>query len=174
MGDLAVGVDPSGADAWAWQDLFAEGVEVGAPPDEFNTQGQKWGLRPFVPWRLTKTGYEPFARIVRSALRHMGGLRLDHVMGLFRLYWVPSAVSARDGVYVRYPALDMLDIVALESERARAYIIGEDLGTVEDEVRRELAFRRIMSYRVMWFEQNAPPSYPAQALATVTTHDCRP
>jgi 4-alpha-glucanotransferase len=171
VGDLAVGTDPGGADAWTWQDLYAEGMEVGAPPDEFNTQGQKWGLLPFVPGRLTQAGYEPFVRIVRSALRHMGGLRLDHVMGLFRLYWVPNGASPKDGVYVRYPALDLLDIVALESERAGAYIIGEDLGTVEDEVRRELAFRRSISYRVMWFERAKPAQYPVQALATVTTHD---
>jgi 4-alpha-glucanotransferase len=171
VGDLAVGIDPSGADAWTWQDLYAEGMEVGAPPDEFNTQGQKWGLLPFAPNRLTSAGYEPFVRIVRAALRHMGGLRLDHVMGLFRLYWIPSGTSPREGVYVRYPALDLLDIVALESERAHAYIVGEDLGTVEDEVRRELTYRRSISYRVMWFERAAPAQYPTQALATVTTHD---
>ncbi len=171
IGDLAVGIDPSGADAWAWQDLFAQGIEVGAPPDEFNTQGQKWGILPFVPWQLGATGYEPFARVVRSALRHMGGVRLDHVMGLFRLFWVPLGYGAKEGAYVRYPALDLLDIVALESQRAGAYIVGEDLGTVEDEVRLELAFRKILSYRVMWFEQSTPKSYPVQALATVTTHD---
>ena len=171
IGDLAVGIDPSGADAWAWQELFADGIEVGAPPDEFNMDGQKWGLRPFIPWRLAMAGYETFARIVRSALRHAGGLRLDHVMGLFRLYWVALGESAKEGIYVRYPALDLLDVVALESVRARAYIIGEDLGTVEDEVRRELRHRQILSYRVMWFERDAPRAYPPQALATVTTHD---
>jgi 4-alpha-glucanotransferase len=171
IGDLAVGIDPSGADAWAWQALFAQGIEIGAPPDEFNSQGQKWGLLPFVPWRLTAAGYEPFIRVVRSALRNMGGLRLDHVMGLFRLFWIPSGCSATDGMYVRYPALDLLDIVSLESHRAKAFIVGEDLGTVEDEVRREIVFRKVMSSRVLWFEKDAPTKYPAQALATVTTHD---
>src|SRR5262249_16432886 len=141
VGGLAVGVDPGGADAWFWQDLFAEGMEVGAPPDEFNTKGQKWGLCPLDPGRLRADGYEPFVRIVRSAMRHMGGVRLDHVMGLFRLFWIPQRKKPKDGVYVRYRALDLLGIVALESVRARAYVIGEDLGTVEDEVRRELAYR---------------------------------
>jgi 4-alpha-glucanotransferase len=171
IGDLAVGIDPSGADAWAWQDLFARGMEVGSPPDEFNSAGQKWGLLPFVPWRLSEVGYEPFIQVIRSGMRHMGGLRLDHVMGLFRLFWIPSGRSATEGIYVRYPALDLLDIVALESHRAKVFVVGEDLGTVEDEVRRELTFRRIMSSRVLWFEQDHPSKYPVEALATVTTHD---
>ncbi|HEY3592839.1 MAG TPA: 4-alpha-glucanotransferase, partial [Polyangiaceae bacterium] len=171
VGDLAVGIDPGGADAWIGQDMFAEGMEVGAPPDEFNTLGQKWGLCPLDPNGLRAEGYEPFVHIVRSAMRHMGGVRLDHVMGLFRLYWIPSGKKPKDGVYVRYPALDLLGIVALESVRARAYVIGEDLGTVEDEVRRELAYRRTLSYRVLWFERGAPETYPERAVATVTTHD---
>jgi 4-alpha-glucanotransferase len=171
VGDLAVGIDPGGADAWLWQELFAEGMEVGAPPDEFNTQGQKWGLCPLEPFALKADGYEPFVRIVRSAMRHMGGVRLDHVMGLFRLFWIPAKKKPKDGVYVRYPALDLLGIVALESARARAYVVGEDLGTVEDEVRRELAFRKMLSYRVLWFERHPPDRYPERAVATVTTHD---
>lgn len=171
VGDLAVGVDPGGADAWLWQDLFAEGMEVGAPPDEFNTQGQKWGLSPLDPGMLRSSGYEPFVRIVRAAMRHMGGVRLDHVMGLFRLFWIPRGKKPKEGVYVRYPALDLLGIAALESVRARAYFIGEDLGTVEAEVRRELAYRKTLSYRVLWFESAGPESYPKQAVSTVTTHD---
>jgi 4-alpha-glucanotransferase len=171
VGDLAVGVDPGGADAWLWQDMFAEGIEVGAPPDEFNTLGQKWGLCPLNPNGLRAEGYEPFVRIVRSAMRHMGGVRLDHVMGLFRLFWIPAGKKPKNGVYVRYPALDLLGIVALESVRARAYVIGEDLGTVEDEVRHELAFRQSLSYRVLWFERRSPETYPVKAVATVTTHD---
>jgi len=171
VGDLAVGIDPGGADAWLWNDLFAEGMEVGAPPDEFNTLGQKWGLLPFNPVRLRTAGYEPFIRIVRACVRHMGGFRLDHVMGLFRLFWIPSGKGAKEGVYVRYPALDLLGIVALESMRAQAYVVGEDLGTVEDDVRRELSFRRLLSYRVLWFESGDPSTYPREAVATVTTHD---
>jgi 4-alpha-glucanotransferase len=171
VGDLAVGADPGGADAWIWQDLFAPGMDVGAPPDEFNTLGQNWGLKPFDPARLRLVGYEPIVRIVRSAMRHMGGIRLDHVMGLFRLFWIPQAKKPKDGAYVRYPALDLLGIVALESMRAKAVVVGEDLGTVEDEVRSELAHRKMMSYRVLWFEEGTPEEYPAQALAAVTTHD---
>jgi len=118
VSDLAIGIDPSGADAWFWQDLFAEGMEVGVPPDEYNTLGQKWGLCPLAPGRLKDEGYEPFVRIVRSAMRHMGGMRLDHVMGLFRLFWIPRRRMAKDGVFVRYPALYLLGIVALESVRS--------------------------------------------------------
>lgn len=171
VGDLAVGVDPGGADGWLWQDLFAPGMEVGAPPDEFNTLGQKWGLLPFQPGGLRAAGYEPFVRIVRSGMRHMGGIRLDHVMGLFRLFWIPQGEKPQKGVYVRYPALDLLGIVALESLRAQTYVIGEDLGTVEDDVRRELSFRKLLSYRVLWFESGSPTTYPTAAVATITTHD---
>jgi len=171
VGDLAVGVDSAGADGWLWQDLFAQGMDVGAPPDVFNTMGQNWGLRPLDPARLRRAGYEPFVRIVRSSMRHMGGVRLDHVMALFRLFWIPQGKKPKDGVYVRYPALDLLGIVALESVRAGAYVVGEDLGTVEDEVRSELAYRKMLSYRVLWFESGRPEKYPERALASVTTHD---
>ena len=169
--DLAVGFDPGGADAWEWQDVLAPGMSVGAPPDEFNTKGQDWGLPPFDPWRLRAAAYRPFVETVRSAFRHAGGLRLDHVMGLFRLFWVPHGSSPRDGTYVRYPASDLLDIVALESHRAGAYVVGEDLGTVEEEVRAELAARRVLSYRLLWFEEGDPAGWPERALAAVTTHD---
>jgi len=169
--DLAVGFDPDGADAWEWQDVVAPGMSVGAPPDEFNSQGQDWGLPPFDPWRLRAVSYGPFVETVRSAFRHAGGLRLDHVMGLFRLFWVPSGTGPSEGTYVRYPASDLLDIVALESHRAQAWVVGEDLGTVEDEVRRELAARDVLSYRLFWFEQGDPAAYPTKALAAVTTHD---
>ncbi len=169
--DLAVGFDPGGADAWAWQDLLALDVRVGAPPDEFNTQGQDWGLPPFVPWKLRAAGYEPFVQTIRMALRHAGGLRVDHVMGLFRLFWIPLDGDQAAGTYVRYPASDLLDILALESHRAGAFVVGEDLGTVEDAVRQELAQRQILSYRLLWFEPDAPEHYPHQALAAITTHD---
>ena len=169
--DLAVGVDPAGADGWLWQGVLASGMSVGAPADEFNTQGQDWGVPPFDPWKLRAAGYGPFVQTIRSSLRHGGGMRLDHVMGLFRLFWVPHGKRPHEGTYVRYPASDLLDIVALESHRAGAYIVGEDLGTVEDEVRVELAARNILSYRVLWFEGAPPAEWPVQALAAVTTHD---
>ncbi len=171
MHDLAVGVDPGGADAWLWQDVFALDMAVGAPPDEFNTRGQDWGLPPFDPWRLRDAAYGPFVETIRASLRHAGGLRLDHVMGLFRLFWIPRGDSPADGAYVRYPASELLDIVALECHRAGAYVVGEDLGTVEDQVRTEMAARDILSYRLLWFEDRPPSAYPERAMAAVTTHD---
>jgi 4-alpha-glucanotransferase len=171
--DLAIGVAPGGADTWLWQDCFALGVRVGAPPDQFNTLGQDWGLPPLDPWRLRAAGYGPFIQTVRSVLRYGGGLRMDHVMGLFRLFWIPEGGSPTDGTYVRYPWSDLLDILALESDRAGAYIVGEDLGTVEDFVRAELQRRGVLSYRLLWFEPDPPDggTWPQQALAAITTHD---
>jgi 4-alpha-glucanotransferase len=171
VADLAVGFDPNGADAWAYQDLLGQGCRVGAPPDTFNPAGQDWGLPPFVPWKARAALYEPFVATMRAGLAHGGGLRIDHVMGLFRLYWIPPGGGPRDGAYVRYPAQDLLDLLALEAERAGAFIVGEDLGTVEDEVRDELTERGVLSYRLLWFEEGPPPTYPQQALAGVTTHD---
>lgn len=169
--DLAVGFDPSGADGWVWQDVLARGMRVGAPPDDFNTLGQDWGLPPFVPWKLRAAGYEPLAETIRAAMRHAGGLRVDHVMGLFRLFWVPEGDGPAQGAYVRYPASELLDIVALESVRAGAIVVGEDLGTVEPEVRDELSARGVLSYRLLWFEEEPPEQFPRQALSAVTTHD---
>ena len=171
MQDLAIGVDPGGADAWIWQDVLAPGISVGAPPDEYNTQGQDWGLPPFDPWKLRDAAYEPFIETVRAGFRHAGGLRFDHVMGLFRLFWIPEGSSAKHGAYVRYPSDALLDILALESVRAGAYVVGEDLGTVEPATRETLRDRNVLSYRLVWFEDEPPRSYPAQALAAVTTHD---
>jgi 4-alpha-glucanotransferase len=170
MQDLAIGVDPGGADAWIWQDVLAQGMSVGAPADEFNPQGQDWGVPPFDPWKLRNAEFEPFIETVRAAFRHAGGLRFDHVMGLFRLFWIPEGSLARHGAYVRYPYRELFDILALESRRAGAYVVGEDLGTVEDVVRRELADRDVLSYRVLWFEPE-PRSYPPRTLGAVTTHD---
>lgn len=171
MQDLPIGVDPDGADAWAWQDVMALDVSVGAPPDRFNSAGQDWGLPPFVPHRLRDAGYEPFIQTLRATLRHAGGLRIDHVLGLFRLFWIPRGWAAADGAYVRYPADDLLGIAALESVRANAFIVGEDLGTVEDGVRERLADHCLLSYRVVWFEPEPPERYPRLALAAITTHD---
>jgi 4-alpha-glucanotransferase len=171
MQDLPIGVDPEGAEAWAWQDVFAEGVSVGSPPDEYNTLGQDWGFSPFIPWKLRAAGYAPFIQSLRGALRDAGGLRIDHVMGLFRLFWIPRGAGAGAGTYVRYRADELLAILALESQRAKAYIVGEDLGTVEESARQKLANCNILSYRLVWFEANPPSTYPKLALAAVTTHD---
>jgi 4-alpha-glucanotransferase len=169
--DLPIGVAGGGADAWAWQEVLAEGVSVGAPPDAFNSQGQDWGSPPLNPWRLRDADYEPFIQSIRATMAGAGGLRIDHVMGLFRLWWVPAGGSAAEGAYVRYPADDLLDIVALESSRAQALVVGEDLGTVEDGVREAMAEHGILSYRLLWFEDDAPAEWPAAAMAAITTHD---
>ncbi|MGI8761489.1 MAG: 4-alpha-glucanotransferase [Jatrophihabitantaceae bacterium] len=169
--DLPVGFDPDGADAWAWQHLLAEGVTVGAPPDPFNRDGQDWALPPFVPWRLRQGGYRPFVESVRASIAAGGGLRIDHVMGLSRLWWIPQGCSTREGGYVRYPVEDLLDIVALESVRAEAVVVGEDLGTVEPALREAMRHAGMLSYRLLWFEPDAPRRWPAHAMGAVSTHD---
>ncbi len=173
VNDLPIGLDVAGADAWCWQDLLATDVSVGAPPDEFATNGQDWGLTPFVPHRLRAAGYRPFIETIRSMLAHAGGLRIDHVMGLWRLFWIPRATGrgARGGAYVRSRADELLAIVAVESVRAKAFIVGEDLGTVEPGVRETLAKQRMLSYRLLYFEPNEPSHFPELALTSVTTHD---
>ena len=174
--DLAVGVDPGGADAWALQDVLALGTTVGAPPDSFNQQGQDWGLPPWRPDRLAAAGYLPFRDVVRGVLRHAGGLRIDHVMGLFRLWWVPAGAGAAEGTYVSYDADALLGVLALEASRANALVVGEDLGTVEPRVREMLDATGILGSAVLWFETEGgefvpPERWRSQALATVTTHD---
>ena len=129
--DLAVGVDPGGADAWAYQDLFASGMSVGAPPDAFNQRGQDWGQPPWHPQRLAASGYAPYRDMLRHVLRHAGGLRLDHAMQVFRLWWVPEGASPADGTYVTYPHKEMLGVLLYEAHQAGAVVVGEDLGTVE-------------------------------------------
>ena len=175
--DLALGASPGGFDTWAHQELFARGPAIGAPPDAFNPQGQNWGLPPLIPERLRASGYQLFIDTLRANLPPGGMLRMDHVMGLFRLLWIPHGVSAARGAYVTYPARELLAILALESVRRRALIIGEDLGTVPPRIRRELGKSGVFSYRVFYFERDgnrhflAPEAYPARAMATVTTHD---
>jgi 4-alpha-glucanotransferase len=169
--DLAVGVDPDGAEAWCLQDVLALDVRVGAPPDEFNRAGQDWGLPPFVPHALRRVACEPLASLWRAAMGLGGGLRIDHVMGLFRLFWLPPGGSPTDGAYVRYPADELLAVLAIESVRSGAVVVGEDLGTVEEGVRDRLRAAGLLSYRLAWFEEAAPEHYPAQALGAVTTHD---
>ena len=169
--DLAVGVDGGGADAWLWQDTFALEMRVGAPPDEFNTVGQDWGLVPWDPWKLRARGYEPYIEVLRAVLRSAKGVRVDHVMGLFRLYWVPLGDLPTAGAYVRYKWSDMVNLLLLEASRAGAYVVGEDLGTVEDQVRETLGRGGVLSYRLLWFETEPPPRWPVPALGAVTTHD---
>jgi 4-alpha-glucanotransferase len=176
--DLAVGVDAGGADAWALQDALALGTTVGAPPDSFNQQGQDWGLPPWRPDRLAELGYLPLRDVVRGCLRHAGGLRIDHVMGLFRLWWVPQGAGAAHGTYVSYDSDAMLGVLALEASRAGALVVGEDLGTVEDRVRTDLDATGVLGSAVLWFERDPddgtfvpPEQWRPLALATVTTHD---
>lgn len=169
--DVPVGFASDSFDAWRWQDLLAPGMRVGAPPDEFFRDGQDWGLPPFDPWKLRRAHYEPFVEAVRSATVHAAGIRLDHVMSLFRLFWIPDGSSAAGGAYVRYPAADMLALLAQESRRAGAFVIGEDLGLVEPAVRRRLRAKGSLSYRLLWFEGPTPEEWPKNAVAAIGTHD---
>jgi 4-alpha-glucanotransferase len=174
--DLAVGVDSGGADAWALQDALAMHTKVGAPPDMIQQQGQDWGLLPWRPDRLRELGYVPYRDVVRGTLRHGGGLRIDHVMGLFRLWWVPPGATAAHGTYVSYDADAMLGVLALEAVRAGALIVGEDLGTVEERVRRDLHDTGLLGSDVLWFQEEGgtflpPERWRSLALGTVTTHD---
>ena len=169
--DVPVGFAADGFDAWRWQDLLAPDMRVGAPPDEFFREGQDWGLPPFDPWKLRHAHYEPFIEAIRSAATHAAGIRLDHVMGLFRLFWIPTGTGAARGAYVRYPAADLLALLALESRRAKAFVIGEDLGLVEPAVRRRLSQRDALSYRLLWFEGSTPDEWPKNSVAAVGTHD---
>ena len=175
--DLALAVDGSGADTWARQDLFAAGARVGAPPDEFNTAGQDWGFPPPHPLRDRAQGYQAFAAQIRHACRHAGLLRIDHVMRLARLFWVPDALPASEGAYVRYRQSDLFGILALESVRNRTVIVGEDLGVVPDGFRETMAAEGLCSCRLLWFERHddgacrAPEQYPRDAMVSITTHD---
>jgi 4-alpha-glucanotransferase len=179
--DLAVGCHPEGADAWALQSCLAHGISVGAPPDAFNAHGQDWGLPPWRPDALADAGYAPYAGLLRGVVRHAGALRIDHVMGLFRLWWVPEGRPPTEGTYVRYDHEAMLGVLALEAQRAGAAVIGEDLGTVEPGVREQLADRGILGTSVLWFERDysddakgtplPPERWRRQCLATLTTHD---
>ncbi len=171
--DLAVSAAPDGAEVWTNRHIFAHDVSVGCPPDEFNRKGQNWGLPPFSPDALIESAYQPFISLLRANMRDAGALRIDHVMGLLRLFWIPPDLP---GAYVHYPFADLVGILSLESHRSRCLIIGEDLGTVPDEVRAGLGAAGVLSYRVLWFEREngafkRPGVWPEQALATVSTHD---
>jgi 4-alpha-glucanotransferase len=177
--DLAVGSSESGSDAWGSPGVFAFGLDVGAPPDAFNLGGQNWGFPPLNPIALRESGYELFIQTIRKNLRYAGALRIDHALGLFRLFVIPKGAEARHGAYLRFPTDEMLKIIALESVRARAAVIAEDLGTIGPEVREGLLAHCMLTYRLFYFERHwdddlsfrAPEEYPELAFAAVTTHD---
>ncbi|MGD8374913.1 MAG: malto-oligosyltrehalose synthase [Acidobacteriota bacterium] len=175
--DLAVSVDRAGFEAWSWQDVFAADAGIGAPPDDFNLKGQDWGLPPWIPEELRRAGYEPFVEVLRANMRHAGALRIDHVMGLMRSFWIPPGMPATEGAYVLYPFRDLLGILALESVRNRCLVVGEDLGTVPEEVRSALAPLGVLSYRLLYFARGgegeflAPAAFPRRSLVAPTTHD---
>ena len=169
--DVPVGFAADGFDAWRWQDYLEAGMRIGAPPDEFFRDGQDWGLPPFNPWALGRAQWAPFIDAIRSAAQHAAGIRLDHVMGLFRLFWIPEGVPATEGAYVHYPASTLLALLANESRRAGAFVIGEDLGLVEPVVRQRLDEVGSLSYRLVWFESSHPEHWPHDAVAAVGTHD---
>ena len=175
-GDYAVGVNASGSETWSDQTLYCMGAAIGAPPDPLGVAGQEWGIPPQDPRQLRRTAYAPFAALVRASMRNCGALRLDHVMALFRQWWVPRGYKSVDGGYVHYPLEDLLGVVALESHRNHCLVVGEDLGVVPDEIRRALPRFGVYHYKVVMFEQRegefvAPSDYVRPALATVTTHD---
>jgi len=182
MHDLAVGVHPDGADAWALQEVLALGVTAGAPPDEFNQLGQDWSQPPWRPDRLDEQEYRPFRALIRSVLRHAGGVRIDHIIGLFRLWWIPDGAAPTEGTYVRYDHDAMIGIVALEAHRAGAVVVGEDLGTVEPWVRDYLMLRGLLGTSILWFELDRDGTggpLPAErwreyCLSSVATHDLPP
>lgn len=175
--DLALGADRSGAEAWIHQSVLALEADCGAPPDPLGPEGQNWGLPPINPHALRSSGYELMIQLLRNNFRFGGAIRLDHVMAFCRLFWIPRGRPASEGTYVQYPFEDLLAIVALESTRSKTLVIGEDLGTVPDWVREQLAKARVLSYRVFYFERRgdgvwkSPGEYPAQSLAVATTHD---
>ncbi|AGB23539.1 4-alpha-glucanotransferase [Mycobacterium sp. JS623] len=182
MHDLAVGVDPNGADAWALQDVLALGVTAGAPPDAFNQLGQDWSQPPWRPDQLVDHAYEPFRALVNAVLRHAGGVRIDHIIGLFRLWWIPKGAPPTEGTYVRYDHEAMIGVVALEAHRAGAVVVGEDLGTVEPWVRDYLRERGLFGTSILWFEADrdgaggplAAEKWREYCLSAVTTHDLPP
>jgi 4-alpha-glucanotransferase len=175
--DVALGADRNGAESWIYQSVLALGSDCGAPPDAFAPEGQNWGLPPMNPRALRASGYELMIQLLRNNFRSGGAIRLDHVMAFCRLFWIPRGRPASEGTYVQYPFEDLLAIVALESVRSKTLVIGEDLGTVPDWVREQLAKTRVLSYRVFYFERGAdgamksPGDFPVQSLAVATTHD---
>lgn len=178
--DLAVGASAASADTWMMSDVYAKGINVGAPPDSYNQMGQDWGQPPWRPDRLADTAYAPFRSMVQTALGHAGGVRIDHILGMFRLWWVPQGHSPKDGTYVRYDHEALIGIIALEAQRCGAIVIGEDLGTVEPWVRDYLRSRGILGTSVLWFENyddagpRTPEDWREYCMGSVTTHDLPP
>ncbi|WP_410669117.1 4-alpha-glucanotransferase [Amycolatopsis sp. cmx-4-68] len=178
--DLPVGVHPGGADTWAVRDVFAADVRVGAPPDAFNQQGQDWNLPPWRPDKLAEAGYAPFRDVIRGVLRYADGIRVDHIAGLWRLWWIPPGEPAHRGTYVHYDAEAMVGVLALEAHRAGAVVVGEDLGTVEETVTETMHERGMLSSAVLWFERDwdapgkpfvRPAEWDPEAMASISTHD---
>lgn len=178
--DLAVGVHPDGADSWALQDVLAKTMNVGAPPDMYNQMGQDWSQPPWRPDALAETGYAAYRDMLRTILRHAGGIRVDHALGLFRLWWIPRGSKPYEGTFVRFDHEAMVGILALEAQRAGAFVVGEDLGTVEPWIRDYLTERGILGTSILWFEHDhsglplAPERYRAMCFASVTVHDLPP
>lgn len=175
--DMAVGIDPHGADAWAFQDQLVAAASIGTPPELFSPNGQRWNLAPFHPRQIRMAGYRLFADCYRRTMQACGVIRIDHAMGLFRLFWIPAGLVPAEGTYVRYPSDDFLGILALESHRQKVMVIGEDLGTVTPAIRAQLMASGLLSYRLLLFEQTAkggfarPSRFPRHAAAAVATHD---
>jgi 4-alpha-glucanotransferase len=171
IADVPVGFSSDGFDAWRWRDLLAPGVRVGAPPDFFFPDGQDWGMPAFDPWKVAEADFEPFRDAIAAAAGHAGGLRLDHVMSLFRLFWIPDGSTAAEGAYVRYPAPALFNVLADVSAKSGAFVIGEDLGLVEPSVRVAMRRRRALGYRLLWFEDLPPDQWPRDSVAAIGTHD---
>ena len=169
--DLALGADRGGAEVWSDPQAYAMTVSAGAPPDEFNPRGQDWGLPPYSPRALRAKRFRPFAELLRANMPRGGALRIDHVMALMRLYWIPLGAKADRGGYVSYPLRELLAVLAAESRRNRCMVIGEDLGTVPQEVREALSAAGVLSYRPLLFERRPPQDFPRDALVCVSTHD---
>ncbi|MFM8350843.1 MAG: 4-alpha-glucanotransferase, partial [Actinomycetales bacterium] len=182
--DLAVGVHPQGADSWALQAVLAQGVTVGAPPDMYNQAGQNWSQPPWRPDALADAAFIPYRDMLRSVLRHAGGLRIDHALGMFRMWWIPDGAPASAGTYVRFDHDALLGICCLEAQRAGAIVIGEDLGTLEPWVQQALSDRGLLGTSILWFESDGAPDQPCHprdplhwrrdVLASVAVHDLPP
>ena len=174
--DLAVGAARDSGEVWTSPDHYAAGVSLGAPPDPFARDGQVWQLAPFEPHALADARYDPFIAILRANMRHAGLLRIDHILGYMRQFWVPDGAAGKDGAYVTFPLEELIAVTAVESHRARCTIIGEDLGTVPPGLRERLAQANILSYRVLWWERDGdsflpPENYPPLSVSCLSSHD---